>query len=58
MVGKMFAVIAGMGLLIAVFLFVSNPTGSASIINAIGSNAVKGISTLQGRYVPADGKTS
>lgn len=58
MIGKIFAIVSGIGLLIAIFLFVSNPSGSASIINAIGGNAIKGISTLQGRYTPADGAKS
>lgn len=51
-VGKIFGVIAGVGLLIAVFLFISNYKGSVAVINAIGSNAVRGISTLQGKYTP------
>lgn len=54
MVGKIFAVIGGIGLLIAIYLFLANPAASVNIINAIGGNAIKGISTLQGRYIPAD----
>jgi hypothetical protein len=44
--GKM---IAGIGLLIGIYLFVSNSDKTVKIINAIGSNSTKGITVLQGR---------
>jgi hypothetical protein len=42
-------IISGMGLLIAVYLFVSNANQTAKIIESIGSNTTSGIKVLQGR---------
>jgi hypothetical protein len=42
-------VISGIGVLIAVYLFVSRADETATIINTIASNSVAGIKTLQGR---------
>lgn len=42
-------VISGIGILIFIFLIVSNYKATTSVINTIGSNAVLGIKTLQGR---------
>ena len=42
-------IITGIGLLIFVFLVVSNYKATTSVINTIGGNAVQGIKTLQGR---------
>lgn len=41
--------IAGIGMLIAIFLFLNNYTGTVKIINSISSNTVAGIKVLQGR---------
>ena len=41
--------IAGIGVLIAVYLFVSNANQTAKIIESIGSNTTAGIKVLQGR---------
>lgn len=53
MVGKVFAAIAGVGILIAIYLFVKNPSGTTGVINSLGSNTIRGIATLQGRDIPA-----
>lgn len=45
-VGK---IISGMGLLIAIFLFVSNATSTAKIIGTVGDSTIKGVKVLQGR---------
>lgn len=42
-------VLSGIGILIAVYLFLSNAGATASIINTIGKNSINGISILQGR---------
>lgn len=42
-------IVAGMGVLIAIYLFVSNSTQTAKIISSIGENTTKGIKVLQGR---------
>lgn len=47
--GGIYKVIAGVGTLIAVYLFLSNYRATTSIINTIGSNSIKGIQVLQGR---------
>lgn len=49
MSGKVMSVVAGIGTLIAVYLFLSQGKQTTSIINTIGSNSIKGIRTLQGR---------
>lgn len=50
--GRMVVVFSGIGMLIALFLVVKNGDKSVQIINSLGGNAVKGISTLQGNYIP------
>lgn len=40
---------SGIGMLIAIYLFLSRADQSVKIINSLASNATKGISTLQGR---------
>lgn len=42
-------IVSGMGLLIAIYLFVSNANQTAKIIESIGANTTKGIKVLQGR---------
>jgi hypothetical protein len=42
-------VIAGIGVLIAIYLLVSNADQTAKIIQTISSNSIAGITTLQGR---------
>jgi hypothetical protein len=46
---KIFDVVAGIGLLIAIYLFLRNYKATTSIISTFSSNAIKGIKTLQGR---------
>lgn len=46
---SIYKIIAGVGTLIAIYLFLSNYRATTSIINTIGSNSVKGIQVLQGR---------
>ena len=45
-VGKM---VAGIGILIGIYLFVKNSDQTVKIISTIASNSVTGIKTLQGR---------
>ena len=47
--GGIYKVVAGIGTLIAIYLFLSNYRATTSIINTIGSNSIKGIQVLQGR---------
>ena len=47
--GTIYKVIAGIGTLIAIYLFLSNATETTSIIRQIGNSSVAGIKTLQGR---------
>lgn len=47
--GSIYKIIAGIGTLIAIYLFLSNYKATASIINTIGGNSIKGIQVLQGR---------
>lgn len=46
---KIGKIISGMGLLIAVYLFVSNANETAKIITSLGENTTRGIKVLQGR---------
>lgn len=46
---KVFNVISGIGVLIAIFLFLNNSKATTSIIGTIGSNSISGIKVLQGR---------
>lgn len=46
---KVFDVIAGVGLLIGIFLFLNNSKATTSIIQTISTNSISGIRTLQGR---------
>ena len=47
--GSIVRIISGMGILIAIYLFVANARGTASIISSVGSNSVNMVKTLQGR---------
>jgi hypothetical protein len=47
--GRVFDVISGMGILIAIYLFLNNGNSTVSIIQTIGNNTTAGIKTLQGR---------
>jgi hypothetical protein len=42
-------IVAGIGLLIGIYLFVANGDKTVKIINSIASNTTAGIKTLQGR---------
>lgn len=46
---KIGKIISGIGLLIAVYLFVSNANETAKIITSLGENTTRGIKVLQGR---------
>lgn len=46
---KIFEVVSGIGILIAIFLFLNNYKATTSIITSFSSNAISGIKTLQGR---------
>lgn len=46
---RIFDVVSGMGILIAIFLFLNNGRSTVDIIQTIGSNTTAGIRTLQGR---------
>jgi hypothetical protein len=41
--------LSGIGILIAIYLFLSRGKDTVAIINTIASNATQGIKTLQGR---------
>lgn len=41
--------VAGVGILIGIYLFLTRARESTMIINALASNAIQGIKTLQGR---------
>jgi len=47
--GKVVGIISGIGLLIALYLFLSKSKETSLIINSIAGNSIKGIKTLQGR---------
>lgn len=47
--GTVYKIVAGIGVLIAIYLFLSNYNGTTKIISTISSNAIKGIQVLQGR---------
>lgn len=44
-----YKIVAGVGLLIGMFLVLSNFQASTSIINTLGTQGISGIKTLQGR---------
>lgn len=46
---KLFEAISGVGILIAIFLFLNNYKATTSIISTMSTNAISGIKTLQGR---------
>ncbi|MGE2624072.1 hypothetical protein ACQH8C_23240 [Escherichia coli] len=47
--GRMLGVLSGIGMLIAIYLFLSNSRQTTQNIDSIAGNGVKGIKTLQGR---------
>lgn len=47
--GDIYKVIAGIGTLIAIFLFLNNYRATTSIINTVAKNSINGIQVLQGR---------
>ena len=42
-------ILSGIGVLIAIYLFLSKGTQTVNIINSIARNSISGIKTLQGR---------
>lgn len=46
---KFWDAVAGIGILIGIFLFLNNGRQTTSIINTLGSNSIQGIKVLQGR---------
>jgi len=49
MAGNIYKIISGIGMLILVYLLLSHGTTTASIIETLASNSIKGVKTLQGR---------
>lgn len=46
---KVFDVLAGIGILIGIYLFIANWNGTVKIIDTLATNAISGVKTLQGR---------
>ena len=42
-------ILSGIGILIAIYLFLSNGTQTVKVINSIAGNMIDGIQVLQGR---------
>ena len=47
--GTIYKIIAGIGTLIAIYLFLSHSAETANIISTVASNSIKGVQVLQGR---------
>lgn len=47
--GRVVQIASGMGILIAIYLVLSNATATVSVIDSIGGQVVRGIGKLQGR---------
>lgn len=47
--GSIVEIVSGMGILIAIFLFLSNADGTVSIIKQLGASSSSMVRTLQGR---------
>lgn len=47
--GNIIKILSGIGILIAIYLFLANGTQTVKIINSISSNTIDGIQVLQGR---------
>lgn len=47
--GSFYKIVSGIGILIALYLFLSNASATANIVNTIGRNSINGIKVLQGR---------
>ncbi|WP_179865940.1 hypothetical protein [Bacillus wiedmannii] len=46
---RVLGIVSGIGLLIALYLFLSNAKQTTQIIDSMAGNSIKGIKTLQGR---------
>lgn len=46
---KFVDILSGIGVLIGIYLFISNGDKTVKIIDTVATNSIKGISTLQGR---------
>lgn len=46
---QLVTILSGIGVLIAIYLFLSKGTQTVNIINSIARNSISGIKTLQGR---------
>lgn len=46
---KVMEIASGIGILIAIYLFLANGNNTVKIINSLGSNTISGIKVLQGR---------
>jgi len=42
-------ILAGVGLLIGIYLFIKNADQTVKVVNTIAGNSINGIKTLQGR---------
>lgn len=49
MKGAVVEILSGMGILIAIFLFLNNADGTVSIIKTLGTSTSSTVRTLQGR---------
>lgn len=47
--GKVMEIISGMGMLILVYLLVTNSKSTATVVNSLGSNLTSTVKVLQGR---------
>ncbi|WP_186292122.1 MULTISPECIES: hypothetical protein [Bacillus] len=46
---RVLGIISGVGLLIALYLFLNNAKQTTQIIDSVAGNSIKGITVLQGR---------
>lgn len=49
--GTLYKVLSGMGILIAIYLVLSNASASVKVVDVLGKNSINMVSTLQGRNV-------
>lgn len=47
--GKIISVLSGVGILIALYLFLSNASETTSIIKTLGTQSINAVQVLQGR---------
>lgn len=47
--GKVMTVLSGVGVLIAIYLFLSNSSATVSVIKTLGTQSINAVQVLQGR---------